>query len=369
LKTVRVATNPPYDVRIGRGLLGSLTAETERFTRCALLTDDVVAPLYLRRLEPFRPPSTVVPAGEASKNLARLEQTLDFMAESDLDRGSCLVALGGGVIGDLGGLAASLYMRGIAVVQVPTTLLAQVDASVGGKTAIDLRAGRNLAGTFHQPAVVLADTETLSTIPGPEFRSGLGEVVKSAILEGEAALLALEQESRGIGARDKDVLEETVARCVRFKAAVVARDPSERAERQALNLGHTFAHAIEHAAGHGTIPHGVAVAVGLMLSLRASREAGLLSDASLPGRVERLLSGLGLPTDLASLRGTCPGLPEASRIAAAMRHDKKGRAGSPRFVLLQAAGVPRIDVEIDPGRITDLIARSAENPRSPKGLG
>jgi 3-dehydroquinate synthase len=356
LKTVRVATDPPYEVRIGRGLLGDVAAETARFSRRAVLTDDVVAPLHLARLGLVTVPSTAIAAGEASKSFPVLERVLEFMAASDLDRSSCLVALGGGVVGDLGGLAASLYMRGIAVVQVPTTLLAQVDASVGGKTAVDLAAGKNLAGTFHQPAAVFADPETLATLPEHEFRSGLGEVVKSALIEGEEALVALERAVPAIRARDLEVMTEIVARCVALKAAIVARDPQERAERKKLNLGHTFAHAIERAAGYGVVPHGLAVAVGLSLALRTSREVGLLSDVALPGRVEDLLRRLGLPRDVDSLRATHPGVPDSARIAAAMRHDKKGAAGRPRFVLPEAAGRLEVDVAIDEARIPALIA-------------
>jgi 3-dehydroquinate synthetase len=269
LKSVRVGTEDPYDVRIGRGLLSEVAGTTAPYSRRAVLSDDRVAPLYLARIDgggrdavpPGLVPAMVVPAGEGSKCFATLERVLEYLAENDFDRASCLVALGGGVVGDLAGLAASLYMRGIAIVQVPTTLLAQVDASVGGKTAVDLAAGKNLAGTFHQPAVVLADTDTLSTLPDAEFRSGLGEVVKSALLEGEPALTWLERCSRPIAERDPDVLAEVVERCVRLKAAIVERDPEEKGERRVLNLGHTFAHAIERAAGYGSVPHGIAVAV------------------------------------------------------------------------------------------------------------
>jgi 3-dehydroquinate synthase len=355
LISVRVAADPPYEVRIGRGLLGEVAGATARFSRSVVLTDAVVAPLYLGRLGP----AWTIPAGETSKSFRELERVLEFMAKQDLDRSSCLVALGGGVVGDLGGLAASLYMRGIAVVQVPTTLLAQVDASVGGKTAVDLSAGKNLAGTFHQPVAVLADTETLASLPDREFRSGLGEVVKSAVIEGEAALAALEREKAAILARDPGALAEVVERCVRLKAGIVARDPREKGPRKVLNLGHTFAHAIERASGYGTVPHGVAVAVGVSTALRASRELGLLADAALPGRVDRILLDLGLPRDIASLRTAHPMVPEASRIAAAMRHDKKGAAGEPRFVLPKSAGALEIDVALDPVRVEALIASSS----------
>jgi 3-dehydroquinate synthase len=357
VKTVRVATEPPYEVRIGRGLLREVAAGTARFTRRAVLSDDIVASLYLDRLKGLDAPSMAVPAGEASKSMATLERVLDFMAEADLDRGSCLVALGGGVVGDLAGLAASLYMRGIAFVQVPTTLLAQVDASVGGKTAVDLAAGKNLAGTFHQPALVLADTDTLATLPEREYRSGLGEVVKSALIDGEEALQVLERGTAAIVARDPEVLAGVVERCVRLKAAIVARDPTEKRERKVLNLGHTFAHAIERSTGYGTIPHGIAVAVGLILALHTSRELGLLADAALPGRVERILRNLGLPHDLAAFQNAHPAKLGAAEMLAGARHDKKGTSSGARLVLPRAAGRIEVDVEVDHPRFRGLLER------------
>ena len=355
---VRVETEPPYDVRIGRGVLAEVAEATARCSRLAVLTDDVVGPLHLARLASLRAASLAVPAGEGSKRFAVLERVLEFLAASDLDRRSGLVVLGGGVVGDLGGLAASLYMRGIACVQAPTTLLAQVDASVGGKTAVDLEAGRNLAGTFHQPAAVFADTETLATLSEVELRSGLGEVVKSALIEGEAALAALEQAAPAIRAREPGVFDAIVARCVRLKAGIVGRDPREAGERKALNRGHTFAHAIERAAGYGTIPHGIAVGAGIALSLRAARDAGRLGDAALPARVDRLLAELGLPSGLRSLRAAYPSLPGSGAIVAAMRHDKKGASGRPRFVLPNRAGGIEIDVEIEVERLAPILDAS-----------
>ncbi len=345
-RRVHVATDPPYDVRIGRGILGGIEAETARFARRAILTDEIVGPLHAGKLESLRAPVLAVPAGERSKRFATLERALEFLAASGLDRGSCLVALGGGVVGDLGGLAASLYMRGIACVQAPTTLLAQVDASVGGKTAIDLEAGKNLAGTFHQPVAVFADTGTLATLPEIEIRSGLGEVVKCALIEGEEALLSLERAAPAIRAREPGVFDAIVERCVRLKAEIVRRDPRESGERKALNLGHTFAHAIERAAGYGEVPHGIAVAVGIGLALRLARETNRLEDATLPERVESLLRALDLPRDLPGLRREHPEVPGARAIALAMRNDKKGAAGVPRFVLPRRAGSVERDVEV-----------------------
>jgi 3-dehydroquinate synthetase len=237
-------------------------------------------------------------------------------------------------------------MRGIAYVQAPTTLLAQVDASVGGKTAVDLEAGKNLAGTFHQPAAVFADTDTLATLPEIEIRSGLGEVVKCALIEGEEALAALERAVPAIRAREPGVFDAIVERCVRLKAGIVGRDPRESGERKLLNLGHTFAHAIERAAGYGAVPHGIAVGVGVALALRLAREEGRLEDVASVDRIDRLLAALGLPCDLGGLRRAHPGVPGAKEIAAAMRHDKKGAVGVPRFVLPRGAGRIDLDVEV-----------------------
>jgi 3-dehydroquinate synthase len=343
---VHVATEPRYEVRIGPGLLADVDRATSEYSRRAVLSDEHVAALYRSKLGLAGDvPSLAVPPGEDSKSFGALERVLDFMAECGLDRRSCLIALGGGVVGDLGGLAAALYMRGIALVSLPTTLLAQVDASVGGKNAINLERGKNLAGTFHQPALVLADTDTLATLSDEEYRSGLGEVVKSALIEGEAALAFLERNADAIVARDRERLAEIVAVCVRTKATIVARDPREHGERKSLNLGHTFAHAIEHAAGYGTIPHGVAVGVGLLLALSLSRELGVSKDATLAERVRDLFLRLGMPASLDALRHSSRAPLTADEIVSGTWLDKKGSAGKPRFVLIEAPGKLALDVE------------------------
>ena len=355
--TIRVATAPAYDVCVGTGNLGTVAATLRERSALAVLSDANVAPLYANALGlASSTPQLVVPAGEASKDFAVLERVLDFLCTAGLDRRGALVALGGGVIGDLGGCAAALYMRGIDFVQVPTTLLAQVDSSVGGKTAINLRAGKNLAGVFHQPALVIADTRTLGTLSALEYRSGLGEVVKTALLEGDAALAFLENNLKSVLERDPELLVELVARCVRTKAAVVERDPREAGERKSLNLGHTFAHAIEHEAGYGTIAHGVAVAAGVALALRASRELGLLADANLVERTLALLRKLGLPDGLAALRQSSNKPLAADALAAAMRLDKKSVSGEARFVLPERAGRIRLDVPIDARTLERLLS-------------
>lgn len=358
MKIVRVATEPAYEVRIGRGLLASVAHETSEFTQSAIVTDRNVARLYSDALAGLEnAPRLAVEPGEASKSLVELERVLDFMAESSLDRESCLITLGGGVVGDLGGLAASIFMRGIAFVQVPTTLLAQVDASVGGKTAINLRAGKNLAGTIHQPSLVITDTSTLATLDDDEYRSGLGEVVKSALIEGEHAIVQLESEVDAIARRDPDVLAVIVEACVRTKASIVARDPYEHGERKKLNLGHTFAHAIEHAAGYGKIPHGIAVATGTMLALQTSGELGLLADRELPARVACLLDRLLVPHEMETLRAQYACRLAPDELLAGLRHDKKRRQGRTRCVLPRNVGAIEVDVDMEPSQMTRLLSR------------
>jgi len=359
MRTVRVETEPAYEVRIGPRAVGGLPAALERFARVAVLTDTQVEALHAARLgRAAEKPRLALPPGEVSKSFATLERVLDFLAAAGLDRQSALVAFGGGVIGDLGGLAAALYARGIPFVQVPTTLLAQVDSSVGGKTAVNLAAGKNLAGVFHQPSLVLADTELLATLSDDEYASGLGEVLKTVLLAGDEALAFLEQSAPAVHARDAAVLAELVERCVRLKAAVVARDPHERGERKALNLGHTFAHAIEHEAGYGRIPHGIAVATGVALALRASAEARVLASPKLIARVDALLHTLALPADLAQLAARYGARLTAAGLANAMRSDKKGVAGTPRFALLAQPGRWELDVALDEPRILSLLRTS-----------
>ncbi|MDG1499161.1 MAG: 3-dehydroquinate synthase [Planctomycetota bacterium] len=294
--------------------------------------------------------------GEAMKSFAHLEGLLGSLAEARLDRGSTLFAFGGGATGDLSGVAASLYMRGIDWVCAPTTLLAQVDASVGGKTAINLGAGKNLVGSFHQPKLVLADTNFLKTLDDSELRSGLGEVLKTALLgatvPGEDKLNLFEllehADPAAITARDPGLFAKIVESCVRFKASIVEADERESGARKQLNLGHTFAHAIEHVAGYGTVPHGVAVAAGLGDALALSRDLGLLQDLSLLPRHAALAERLGLPQDTSALRKQS-GLPLPPRaMADAMQRDKKSQAGQLHFVLPRALGDAAIDVQAAP---------------------
>lgn len=349
----------PYDVIVGPGVAArapEAAGQSAKDGRTALVADERVLRLHGPPAA-FDGPMLALAGGESAKTFAVLERVLDFCAASNLSRGSALMAYGGGTIGDLTGLSASLFKRGLSVVQVPTTLLSQVDASVGGKTAVNLTSGKNLAGTFHQPSVVLCDTALLGTLEKREFASGLGEVLKTAFLAGEEELSALEAHAGALWARDPAALQGTVAMCVRTKAGVVASDPMERGPRRALNLGHTFAHAIEHAAGYGTIPHGVAVGVGLALAARAS---GMVmgEGTGLAERTTRSLGLFGLPATLEQLRADY-GLGHALSAAALIQglgHDKKGAAGSPEFVLPTRPGHVELGVPLAPAVLESLFA-------------
>lgn len=347
-RSVSVATDPPYDVRVGAGLLEIVEAISPRYSRVVVVSDENVAPLYLGRLgEKLGESAIVLPPGESTKSFGQLEQLLIELTGLALDRDAALIALGGGVIGDLVGLASALYMRGIRVVQCPTTLLSQVDASVGGKTAVNLPTGKNLAGVFHQPDAVFADVSTLVSLSDDEFASGLGEVLKTAILDGEEALEQLEQNAQRLLSRDPQALIEIVERCVQFKAKVVTADPKESGPRKCLNLGHTYAHAIEHIAGYGKVPHGIAVAAGIGMAFDQAGSCGVLDDMSLPARVRKLAGTLGLPDSLEALEAsTGISFPEQAMLAS-MTTDKKNSSGKISLVLPVRAGQVRVGVVLD----------------------
>ena len=300
--------------------------------KSALLTDEVV----LGALPPSvrtvfsGVPQLVLPPGEKTKSLESLGRVLDFLAGHGLDRGGVLWVVGGGVIGDLGGFAAASYLRGIEFVQVPTTLLAMVDSSIGGKTGINLAAGKNLAGAFHHPRTVFIATDFLRTLPPREFAAGMGEVIKYGLL-GDAELFrqleATPLTPAGIA------LPATIRRCCEMKAAIVRADERETAKeggRALLNLGHTFAHAIEQVTGYGAYLHGEAVAIGLAAAARLSQKLGYLTPADV-SRVEKTVAAHALPVRLCETLGV-------SSLMAAMRHDKKVRAGQLRFVVLKQLG-------------------------------
>ena len=295
MRTIPVNTNPPYGVTIGRGLLkkcGQLLALPP--CRVAVVTDSIVGPLYLETVtESLKAAGYGVsayefPAGEGSKNFETLSGILEFLASERLTRTGCLAALGGGVVGDMAGFAAACYLRGIRYVQMPTTLLSAVDSSVGGKTAIDLKAGKNLAGAFLQPAAVLCDTGCLDTLPPEVFAGGAAEAIKTAVLSDPGLFSSLEDEM--IPTPD---LEALIADCVAYKAGVVERDEKEQGERKLLNLGHTVGHAIEKCSGY-TIPHGHAVAAGLAIMARAAERLNWTAEP-VAERICSILRLTGLP--------------------------------------------------------------------------
>lgn len=298
MKTVHIDASRSYDVRIGRGLLddcGRQIAERVRCASAAVVADDTVYALYGERVcasleaAGVRTVCYVFPHGEKSKNLLEYAKILNFLAENRVTRADALIALGGGVTGDLGGFAAATYLRGIPFVQLPTTLLAAVDSSVGGKTAVDLPAGKNLAGAFYQPELVLCDLDTLDSLPREIFLDGCAEVIKYAVLGSRELFALLADIPSGKG------LEEVTARCVEMKRDFVQSDELDRGARQMLNLGHTFGHAVE-ASSRFTLSHGKSVAIGMAMILRAACSRGLCS-AETRDAVIALLQRYGLPTE------------------------------------------------------------------------
>ncbi|WP_407060837.1 3-dehydroquinate synthase [Agrilutibacter terrestris] len=353
-RTVEVAGDAPYAISIGPGLLDAARADNVqrlaqvlRGRHALLVSDSHVAPLHAQRaialLHAARPQlalsTWVMPAGEQEKTLARFGECLDALAALGATRDATVVALGGGVVGDLAGFAAACWMRGIDCVQLPTTLLAMVDSSVGGKTAVDLPQGKNLVGAFHPPRAVIADTSVLRTLPERELRAGLAEVVKYGAVFDAQFLAWLDAHADALLARDDHALTEAIARSCEFKADVVARDPYERGHRALLNFGHTFGHAIEAEQGYAgsgsdALNHGEAVAVGMVLAARLSTLLGL-APAEAGDRLQALLQRLGLPT------GLPPGL-DPGALVARMRLDKKADAHGLRFVLWDRAGSARV---------------------------
>ena len=315
MKTVHIDASRSYDVRIGRGLLddcGRQIAERVHCASAAVVADDTVYALYGERVcasleaAGVRTVCYVFPHGEKSKNLLEYAKILNFLAENRVTRADVLIALGGGVTGDLGGFAAATYLRGIPFVQLPTTLLAVVDSSVGGKTAVDLPAGKNLAGAFYQPELVLCDLDTLDSLPREIFLDGCAEVIKYAVLGSRELFALLADIPSGKG------LEEVTARCVEMKRDFVQSDELDRGARQMLNLGHTFGHAVE-ASSRFTLSHGKSVAIGMAMILRAACSRGLCS-AETRDAVIALLQRYGLPTE-------CPY--PADMLLGALSADKK----------------------------------------------
>lgn len=330
VRRVPVRVNSEYEVAIGRGLLeksGALIIEAVGGCQIAIVTDSNVEKLYLDtvlsslRQVGYDACTVVLPAGEGGKRMQTISDILEFLAENRLSRGDCVVALGGGVTGDLTGFAAGCYLRGVRYVQIPTTLLAAVDSSVGGKTAVDLSAGKNLAGLFYQPSLVVCDPDCFSTLPDSEFANGAAEAIKTGILDGESLFRSFE--TGDVRAN----IDEIVAQCVAFKASVVEADEFDDALRNTLNLGHTAGHAIEVCSGY-TIPHGQAVAIGLSI---ISKAAEVRNEAAEPisERIRRTLIQNGLPVMSPY---------SAEMLAAAALADKKRMGDSIRLVIPRRIG-------------------------------
>jgi 3-dehydroquinate synthase len=343
-----------YPIWIGAGLLddGAIWREAIRGRHVLVVSDANVGPLYLGRVVAALPEGkltqVIFPPGEAEKTLASCARVFDDLARMGASRDATIVALGGGVIGDMAGFAAACWMRGIAFVQAPTTLLAMVDSSVGGKTAVDLPQGKNLIGAFHQPRAVVVDTATLATLPDRELRAGLAEVVKYGAL-GDAAFFSwLEGNAQALLARDPEALALAIETSCRTKAGIVARDETEQGERALLNLGHTFGHALETASGYGVMLHGEAVAVGMVLAARLS---ALLrrADAADTERLRALLDRFGLPTAL-------PAGSDARRLLGLMRLDKKNISGRLRLILWRGVGRAEIVPDVDERVVLEVLS-------------
>ncbi len=358
MQTFRVELGPAsHPVHVGAGILddlGSIARDAGlKPGRAVLITDSNVERHYAARAieaigkAGFAPTLAVVPAGEASKSAAVLESLYDRMVEAEIDRSAAVFALGGGVVGDLAGFAAATYLRGIAIVQVPTTMVAQVDSSLGGKTGINHARAKNLIGAFHQPRAIVADVATLGTLPEREFREGIAEVIKYGAIMDAAMIAALERDLGKIATRDNAALEQVVALSLRHKAAIVSSDERESGLRKILNFGHTVGHALEASAGYGSYLHGEAVAIGMAVAAALSeRYGGLSADES--ARLVRLIGRAGLPVEM-------PPNARTPAFLAALRLDKKRAREAVEFVILEQLG-RAITKPLEFGQILSAIA-------------
>ncbi|MFP1644900.1 3-dehydroquinate synthase [Pontitalea aquivivens] len=339
-----------YEVRIGTGLLARAGAEIApllRRPRVAVVTDETVGALHLEALRAglgdIGMVSLSLPAGEATKGWPEFSRTVEWLLEQKVERKDIVIAFGGGVIGDLVGFAAAVLRRGVRFVQIPTTLLAQVDSSVGGKTGINSPHGKNLIGAFHQPGLVLADIDLLDSLPRRDFLSGYGEVVKYGLLGDAAFFDWLEANGPRLAAGDKAARLHAVTRSVQMKAGIVERDETEEGDRALLNLGHTFCHALESATGYSDrLLHGEGVAIGCALAFELSQRMGLCSQEA-PSRVRAHLAQMGMKVDLADIPGD---LPDAEALIALMAQDKKVLDGKMRFILAHGIGAAFVTSDV-----------------------
>jgi 3-dehydroquinate synthase len=370
LEIMRVVKVPlggrSYPIWIGPRLLDQLGPQCARLGlggRCAIISDSHVAPRYAPAIitslkgAGFDPLLIKVPAGETSKSLDTVARCYDALARHHFERKSFLIALGGGVVGDLAGFVAATYLRGVPFIQVPTTLLAQVDSSVGGKVGVNLKAGKNLVGAFHQPRLVLCDLGTLRTLPSREFRAGIAEIIKYGIIHDASLFEYVERRLPQLLRQDPKTLSAVVARCCEIKAEVVGQDETESAMRAILNFGHTIGHAIENSAGYGRYLHGEAISIGqVAAALLSGKVTGLPSaDAT---RITELLSAAGLPTriDLSPQ--------QRKTLLAAMKLDKKVSAGKVTFVLAERIGKVHWGRQVPDALLHRTLDRLATHPSS-----
>lgn len=363
METVHVGLGDrAYDIHIGPGLLaqsGALISPMATRKQICVVTDENVAALHLESLRSglaqagFSMEALVLPAGESTKCWAQLERVVEWLLGQRVERRDLVVALGGGVIGDLTGFAAAILRRGVGFIQIPTSLLAQVDSSVGGKTGINSPLGKNLIGAFHQPKLVLADVDVLGTLTARDFLAGYGEVVKYGLLGDSAFFEWLEVHAPAMAAGDMAARIAAVKRSCEMKADIVARDETEQGDRALLNLGHTFCHALEAATGYGDrLLHGEGVAVGCALAFELSARLGLCSQED-PSRVRAHLRAMELKVDLADIEGD---LPDAEALLALMGQDKKVLDGQLRFVLPRGIGQTFVTADVPRDVVRDLLA-------------
>lgn len=355
MQTLRVALDErAYPIHIGAGLLETFAlADCVKGSQVMLVSNETIAPLYLDKVRAQFENSgkqcdtVILPDGEQHKTLQTLETIFDALLEKQHARTTTLIALGGGVVGDMVGFAAACYQRGVDFIQIPTTLLAQVDSSVGGKTAVNHPRGKNMIGAFHQPQLVLIDTDVLATLPDRELAAGYAEIVKYGLIRDPEFYAWLEENNAALLRRDPVALSEAIYRSCENKAQVVADDEREQGGRALLNLGHTFGHAIETATGYQTWLHGEAVAVGMLMAARMSARLGWL-DENVESRLAALLETWGLPTSV-------PGDMTSAQFLSLMAHDKKVLNGQLRLVLLRALGQAVVTGDYDRQVLNDTL--------------
>ncbi len=354
MKTLQVAlADRSYPIYIGDNLLSQTHLLTQHIAgkEVLVVTNETVAPLYLEQvlqmLTAYRCQSVILPDGEEFKNLTVLNQIFDKTLSAQFSRNMTMIALGGGVIGDMTGFAAACYQRGVAFIQIPTTLLSQVDSSVGGKTAVNHALGKNMIGAFYQPKCVIADTTTLNTLDDRQLSSGLAEVIKYGLINDADFFVWLEQHMPDLRARDHAALAEAIERSCQDKADIVAQDEREQGVRALLNLGHTFGHAIETGMGYGTVLHGEGVAIGMVMAAQLSYAMGWITNNDVD-RIKQILLAAGLPI-------LPPKELSADQFMSLMSVDKKVQDGKIRLILLKAIGQAIISDDYSPDKLAELV--------------